>query len=222
MPRARRIYDHPAWQVARLATLERDRYRCQIKGTKCLGTANEADHIVPLVEGGAPFDPDNLRAACKPCNAGRTSKRKAEEGWRSSSTRIILVAGPPAAGKTTYVEQHRGDGDVVIDFDLIAEAVGSRQGHDHAGAFTDAARVARGALLRQVRRGGIHADVVWLVSANPRAVEMFPHHEARVIDPGYEQVVAQARAAGRPAQWFQLIDEWYGHRSQAPRASRDW
>lgn len=37
---------------------------------------------------------------------------------------IRIVTGPPCAGKSTYVAEHKDDGDVV-DFDLIARAMGA-------------------------------------------------------------------------------------------------
>lgn len=72
-----RPYDHD-WQIVRLTILERDRYRCQIQLDGCEGTADRVDHIVPLDEGGARLDPNNLRASCRPCNTRRTVGRKAQ------------------------------------------------------------------------------------------------------------------------------------------------
>ncbi|QRJ57471.1 AAA family ATPase [Corynebacterium macginleyi] len=60
---------------------------------------------------------------------------------------IIVVTGPPAAGKTTYIREHKQHGDVIIDYDEIANALA---GHDadnhehesHIKAITKAARQA--------------------------------------------------------------------------------
>lgn len=71
MPRA---YDH-TWDALRPVILQRDGHQCQIRGPKCKGVATQVDHIVPLSEGGARLDPDNLRAACGTCNAGRQNSR---------------------------------------------------------------------------------------------------------------------------------------------------
>jgi len=60
-----------AWRTARIATLVRDGYRCQINGPGCTHVATEADHIVETSIGGAVYDLGNLRAACKPCNSSR-------------------------------------------------------------------------------------------------------------------------------------------------------
>lgn len=57
------------WAHLRLLILERDDYSCKILGPTCLGTATQVDHIVPTPEGDS--HPDNLRAACGPCNGSR-------------------------------------------------------------------------------------------------------------------------------------------------------
>ena len=38
---------------------------------------------------------------------------------------LTVVTGLPGAGKAAYVAEHKDPGDIVIDFDLIAEAIGS-------------------------------------------------------------------------------------------------
>lgn len=68
MSTRRRYVQTYEWQQLRLAVLLRDGYQCQIKGEKCTGRATTVDHVEPIAEGGAPYDPSNLRAACKPCN----------------------------------------------------------------------------------------------------------------------------------------------------------
>lgn len=48
---------------------------------------------------------------------------------------LTVVTGPPGSGKTTYVQSHAKPGDIVIDFDLMAEAMGSPVGHGHSPAI---------------------------------------------------------------------------------------
>ena len=54
-------------EKVRRAVLIRDNHECQIRGPLCLGTADSVDHIHPKAWGGRAT-PDNLRAACRPCN----------------------------------------------------------------------------------------------------------------------------------------------------------
>ena len=72
------------WQRLRPAILARDGWRCWI----CGNPANTVDHVVALAEGGAPYDPANLRAACRPCNCRRG-------GELSAARRDTVVAQRP-------------------------------------------------------------------------------------------------------------------------------
>jgi 5-methylcytosine-specific restriction endonuclease McrA len=65
------------WPKVRHAILERDTHTCQIQGPKCTTEATDVDHIIPWQEGGAWYDPDNLRAACAKCNRSRGPRRMA-------------------------------------------------------------------------------------------------------------------------------------------------
>ena len=63
--------DDAAWVRVSKAVLRRDRFVCQIRGPRCTGDATTCDHIDPLIKGGSRLDPDNLQAACRPCNSGK-------------------------------------------------------------------------------------------------------------------------------------------------------
>ena len=68
MGQARGDLRNQAWRRKRKLVLERDSYECQIRGRGCTVEATEVDHIVAHALGG-DASLDNLRAACKPCNA---------------------------------------------------------------------------------------------------------------------------------------------------------
>jgi len=66
----------------RLWILDRDRLTCQIRGPRCTHAATCVDHIVARADGGAVWDPTNLRAACQTCNGSRAADRtNAARGW---------------------------------------------------------------------------------------------------------------------------------------------
>jgi 5-methylcytosine-specific restriction endonuclease McrA len=66
------------WRTrTRKTVLDRDGHECQIRGPRCEGVATEVDHIVPHVFGGDSAL-DNLRAACKPCNAAAGSRARGQ------------------------------------------------------------------------------------------------------------------------------------------------
>jgi 5-methylcytosine-specific restriction protein A len=71
------------WRKVRRVVLDRDNYRCTIGLPGCGKVATQVDHVVPLAFGGAPYQLENLRAACKSCNVRRanTHRRKHSRRW---------------------------------------------------------------------------------------------------------------------------------------------
>ena len=192
------------WQRIRRTILERDQHLCQINGPGCTTHATQVDHITPVAHGGQWWEPSNLRAACATCNNRRPDNRHKEK-WRTARTRIILVAGPPCSGKNEYVEQHAGPRDLIIDYERIAGALHKTPGqHAHQGTM-----IARNALLKALEQGKLDARTCWLISSNPNAKQMFPHHRAITIDPGRDTCLTTATERNEPASIIRAITDWY-------------
>jgi len=200
------------WQRIRREILDRDNHLCQIRGTGCTFVATEVDHILPVSKGGAWYDPLNLRGACFTCNNQRIDRKKTE-GWRTARTLIALVIGPPGAGKSTWVKQNRGEHDLVVDYDSIAQALGSTVTHGHTDAIHAATMSARNAVLNSLRKGNINVGRAWIISSNPKAEEMFPFHSFITVDPGRDEVEARVRGGERPEHFLELVRNWYEIRS---------
>lgn len=129
---------------------------------------------------------------------------------------IRVVTGPPAAGKTTYIAEHRQPGDVVIDHDALAVALGSPDSHDHPDAIARVAHAARGSAIKAAKTVG--ADV-WLIHSQPNPAALADYEqqgaEVIVVDPGIEVVKERARTE-RPLDSQAAIDAWYSHASRNP------
>lgn len=63
------------YKLLRRAVLQRDGYVCQIRGPHCTTEATCVDHVTPRADGGAIYDPANMRASCWRCNSGRNAER---------------------------------------------------------------------------------------------------------------------------------------------------
>jgi 5-methylcytosine-specific restriction endonuclease McrA len=50
----------------------RDRYRCQICGTRRRARDLEVDHIVEIARGGAALEYSNLQTVCRQCHKEKT------------------------------------------------------------------------------------------------------------------------------------------------------
>lgn len=60
------------WRKLSKRVIARDHGICWVCGGH---GATTVDHVIPRAQGGAPWDPDNLRAAHRGCNAGRRDGR---------------------------------------------------------------------------------------------------------------------------------------------------
>ncbi len=131
---------------------------------------------------------------------------------------LTVVTGPPAGGKNTYIHEHAKPGDIIIDFDAIAVALGSPDPHDHPPAITAVARAAWTAASTAAQTA--RSDT-WLIHAqpSPQSLAIYRRLGARIIeiDPG-EHVVRQRITSQRPPQAQQWADQWY---SRQPN-SRQW
>ena len=59
-----------AYKKIRLQVLARDNYQCRY----CQGQADTVDHLVALVNGGDPLDPENMTSACRKCNSSKGAR----------------------------------------------------------------------------------------------------------------------------------------------------
>lgn len=67
---------------------------------------------------------------------------------------LTVVVGPPCAGKSTYVRRMARTGDVAVDYDALAAALGSDRAHEAPRAVADVAFHARdAAIARCIRKG---------------------------------------------------------------------
>jgi 5-methylcytosine-specific restriction enzyme A len=67
-----------AWKVQRAKALQRDAHMCVVRGPRCLGRADQVDHVISVANGGTD-DLPNLASTCKPCHDEKT-QREAREG----------------------------------------------------------------------------------------------------------------------------------------------
>lgn len=125
---------------------------------------------------------------------------------------ITVVTGPPCAGKSAYVLDCAGPGDVVIDADRLALALSAEGTPDH-GYPPYIRHVAIGARAAAVTRA-LHLVPeikVWIIHTAPPRADLLKYRQcgARIvtIDPGME--VCLERAARLRPYAVPIIRRWY-------------
>lgn len=124
---------------------------------------------------------------------------------------IKIVMGPPCAGKSTYVSEHSEKGDLIIDYDLIAKALGSETSHASDGIIKRAAFDAReSAILRALNEPKENS---WIIHTSPTEEHIKRYNDVGAefieLDPGYDTCIERAKEDNRPQQTFDGIEKYY-------------
>ena len=146
---------------------------------------------------------------------------------------ITVITGPPCSGKSTYMHQHRRPGDITIDFDDLAQALGSGSRHGHTDDLRRVTIAARSAAITAAIGAHHRGARVWIVDMAPpqSRLDQYERAGAKVIKLAAAREELHARAdRERPPSWHSLIDQyldnggaailppWSGRRSSDPRA----
>lgn len=113
---------------------------------------------------------------------------------------LHIVTGAPCSGKSTYVREHAQAGDVIVDFDLIAQALGSDTPHASDGAIRAATFAARTALINHlVDAKNVEA---WIIHTSPCKWQLDAYEKAVAeiieLDTDLETCLQRAREDNRP------------------------
>lgn len=144
---------------------------------------------------------------------------------------LYVVTGPPAAGKTSWIEAHATARDIVIDLDRITVALtgpGAPQWNQHALHL----RIAHRARYAAMDEAFTHLDKldVYVIHTqpSPKALAKYKRLDARivVVDPGRDIVMQRIKAMRSP-DMERVATRWYNARHRLPReampqASRAW
>ncbi|MFJ4828411.1 AAA family ATPase [Streptomyces sp. NPDC088747] len=126
---------------------------------------------------------------------------------------LVVVIGPPCGGKSSWVREHAERGDIVIDYDRIANALAA-EGPFEWGfrrPFAKVAYEARQAAINEALRHIATLDV-YVIHSVPRPAVMDRYRKCGakvvVVDPGREVVEARCREE-RPADSMDAVKRWY-------------
>jgi hypothetical protein len=181
--------------------------------------ATTPDHILPLAWGGTDTD-DNIQCLCEECHARKTASEANSYAalnhpdWlEPSAIPLTIVSGPPASGKTTYLQENARPGDVVIDLDGIMRRLRPTYTHWSGGLnktlFNRAIRERNTMLGRLKGESGKRA---WFIVSAPTQAERNWWQsklggEIVLLHPGTEECKRRALERGTP-QAVAGIDRW--------------
>lgn len=142
------------------------------------------------------------------------------------NTHVIVVAGPPGAGKSTYVKERWKPGDLVVDLDAMREALTLVSDRDVGIELTKYALDAHTAVLRRLMTGQIQR--AWIIGCYPlqKAREQFrQRYGAQVVvlehhrDICNERIEKDILAGIRTSHvnWHSLVADWWSTYERDPR-----
>lgn len=141
------------------------------------------DHIVPRER--APqlaYDPANLQTLCRSCHSMKTRRESpVETDGRPAAPRYV-VTGRPGSGKTTWCERHRRPGDLVFDFDSLAELLTAQPRTMSRGDLVELIEAMRFSFLQALAGDYTIPRRVFLIASNPqRAALIAPMIGAAIV-----------------------------------------
>lgn len=144
---------------------------------------------------------------------------------------LYVVTGPPAAGKSSWIEAHATARDIVIDLDRITVALTGpgAPNWNHDPLHQRVAQRARYAAIDEACQLLDKLDV-YLIHTMPSAKAMAKYRRLKarivVVDPG-QSIVTERIAAMRSPEMERVATRWYNARrgqrpAGMPQASRRW
>jgi len=116
---------------------------------------------------------------------------------------MILVAGPPCGGKTTYVRNHALPEDKTLDYDDIIEELGATR-------YTRDPHVMAQAQCLWIER---MPSTTWAILTAPRRSERgrfrAMHHASVVVVMAPMDICLERAASERPLPWQDAIRRWF-------------
>jgi hypothetical protein len=123
---------------------------------------------------------------------------------------MTVVTGLPCSGKSMYVQSQANPGDIIIDLDKLAQALGSPVSHGHTRPIKSVAIVARRAAIAEAIKHHLRGAVVWVIESQLNDVKLrsYKRVNAQVIELTADtaELHRRATAANRPPEWHYLID----------------
>lgn len=212
-----RFYASKAWNDLRNRRILETNGRCERCGRDCSDDLSKlvGHHKVrltdeTLADPSVALNPENIEVLCMRCH-----NIEHERTFGSKRRQVFLVYGPPLSGKTTYVLQHAGPEDLIVDLDRIGAAVGNAPLYERRSGVKAAVFLVRDVLYDHIRTRGGAWPVAWVIGGFPRKDErerLASRLGASMIRIEAEEGECLARLYhddSRPLIWEDYIKAWF-------------
>lgn len=135
---------------------------------------------------------------------------------------IIIVYGPPASGKTTYVKQHITDGDMVYDYDAISQAITFSSYQQYVAQAHDTCLLVRNMMLdyaQHIDNGKLYIITTYL---SKKITDRIPNYHTVRMDTDIDTCIERVNSSDRPDKdkVKQVIREWFNNGQSKPASDR--
>ena len=187
---AQRFYNSKAWRDTRNYIFKKHYGLC----AKCGAPGEEVHHKIWLKPTNInnpeiTLGEDNLELLCKDCHfdihkqhniqSKKLNKRKKltnngryfDEEGNLCECRTYIVYGAPASGKSTYVKEHKKEGDLVVDLDLIMQSLSMSDKSSRADNLLDVALGMRDYVYDRIESETVDSKNIWVIATLPNKEE---------------------------------------------------
>lgn len=159
------------WQRLRLMYLRANPLCLHCEEAGRVSAATDVDHIRAKRDGGTD-DWDNLQSLCHACHSRKTAREKRRGRKRGKPVKTVLVCGPPGSGKTTYVNERKQWGDLVVDVDgLFVALTGGLDWYEKPAVLLPYVLDARDAVFDRLAQGDDELGRAWVITSEPDATK---------------------------------------------------
>lgn len=141
-----------------------------------------------------------------------------KEDRAENRTKNLIVAGPPGSGKTTWVNENKQPGEIVLDLDAIKAALlGPEQFHSEVdGDMVDLICTIRNVVYEALSENALKQKA-YAITTEADAVELKAlaaaiHADIKIMDTDKETCKARVTADSTRTEktvFYRLIDEWF-------------
>lgn len=129
---------------------------------------------------------------------------------------IYLVWGPPGAGKTTYVNNHKIDGDLIVDWDAIFRAISGNKSYSKPNNLYEVVDLIRKTLMENLN--SFNVANIWVTTTstskhfrndfykryNATGIKLVPEMNTCI-----RHISKDETRKENIEGWIQIIRKWY-------------